>query len=267
MNNTSKPNKPKNLSDARTALRNVEKVLEKEIVAKKEADKEHIVALARLGHELKNPLNAISGFSEMMADKNCSLPIDAYREYSSLIHTAVLQTIRICERELLAFTEAGSREMLVREDVNAASLAEDMVKLFAKIAGDGGVKLKVDFPDDFPVMKTDPVRLHQVLSNTISNAVKFTPKGGEVEVKGMVKDDETLILVIADEGRGISPESLLLVAHAGYREGNDSDALGDGLGLNISERLMKEMGGTIDIQSKLGVGTVVSLIFPKASIS
>ncbi len=267
MSHTIKPNEPKNLSDARAALRNAEKVLKKEIAARKKADKEHIVALARLGHELKNPLSAISGFSEMMADEDCSLPIDAYREYSSLIHTAILQTIKICEREIRTFTEAGSREMLVREEINVAALAKDVIKLFAKIADDGNVKIKVDFPDNFPVMKTDPVRLHQVLSNTISNAVKFTPKGGVVEVKGVVKDDETLILVIADEGRGISPESLLLVTHAGYRARDNSGASGTGLGLNISKILMKEMGGTIDIQSKLGVGTVVSLIFPKASVS
>lgn len=262
--------KPKTLEEAKDALHQAEKVLEKTLEARIKENSKRTVDLAKLGHELMNPLNVITGYSEMLADKQTEFNAEAFRKQAMLINKAAVQAFKVCDRLLAAYSEEGEARKVEHKKVNLKKILSGVTKMFGKMARERGVELKLDIADDFPVVKTDPVRLQQVLANVITNAIKFTPKKGRVQVKGEVRNDEALIIVITDDGRGISPESLKWVMEAGYKvpgSAPDGEIKGFGLGLNIANRLMGELGGKLDIQSRLGVGTTVSLIFPKESVT
>lgn len=227
--------------------------------------------LGELAHEIKNPLNAIIGFSDMMAkEKHGPLGDPAYQEYADLIHKSALHLLGICQAELdRAKTNALGHDTNLPvqiKDVNASELIGETLKELASLADEFGVEIRGEIAADFPVLKTDPMRLKQVLYNLISNAIKFTPENGLVEVKAKVDElDGAVILVIRDTGFGIATEDMLRVMDPFEQvDGNGSRGeSGSGLGLAIARRLASEMGAILELRSQPNVGTMATLKFPE----
>ncbi|WP_419903001.1 sensor histidine kinase [Kiloniella sp.] len=136
----------------------------------------------------------------------------------------------------------------------------------ALLAEESGVELSVNIADDFPGLKTDERRFKQVLTNLVSNAIKFTRRGGRVCVEGQfdVKDGAVL-MVIRDNGIGMTSEQLAL-ALSPYSQVHEAQihthVRGTGLGLPISKKSVESLGGDFTISSEPGLGTAITLRFP-----
>lgn len=219
--------------------------------------------LRDFAHEIRTPLNGMLGYTHLIAAAlNEGEDPEKIAGYNDTIKTATTRLLKICERVL---DEAVSGEtILIRRTVDAAKIASDVVDTFKALAEERGLELTCDFPADFPALNTDPLLLSQALSNLVSNAIKFTPKGGSVNVRGETsREDDALIFVIQDTGDGI-PADLLLRLRSGenvstaHRHGHK----GWGRGLKITEDLCDKIGAQLRFEHARTGGTVALITIP-----
>jgi signal transduction histidine kinase len=222
--------------------------------------------IAHVSHELRTPLNVVSGFTQMIrAELMGPLGNAAYREYIEHIDAACAHMTRIVsDLQDLVKAEKGSIRLDVRP-VEMAPMIHEAAELLRPQAKAAGVSLVLAIDPDLGCLRTDQGRVRQIVFNLVNNAIKFTPQGGRVTVKAS-RDSESgvMILVISDTGIGIPPEDLPLVMKP-FRQGRDPDirgAGGIGLGLALCEKLAKALGGSIELKSKPGVGTSVTVRLP-----
>lgn len=223
--------------------------------------------LARMSHELRTPLNAIIGFSEMIREAMIG-PLDArYRGYGADINSAGrhLQTI-INDILDISKIEVGRLE-LHAEPVLIAESVEACRRIVAAMAEAASVALSVALPPELPEIRCDALRLRQILLNLMSNAVKFTPAGGRVDVSAAIAGGHAVIAV-ADTGIGMKEEDIDIalqpfrqIDHAG-RGALTRRFDGTGLGLPLAKALVELHGGTLAIESKPGAGTTVRVAMP-----
>jgi two-component system cell cycle sensor histidine kinase PleC len=220
--------------------------------------------LANMSHELRTPLNAINGFSEIMAGEMFGPLGDAkYKGYAADILKSGQHLLSLINDILdMAKIEAG-KHTLHYEPVSLKELAEDAARLMRGKVEEAGLKLLVDSPE-LPVIEADHRGLKQVMLNLISNAVKFTPEGGEVVVRLSAIDDSRLKVAVTDTGIGIAPEDVDRLARPFEQvEGQHSKTTqGTGLGLALTKSLIELHGGTLVIDSEPGRGTTVSFDIP-----
>lgn len=258
------------VSRYRELLRQAETALAEAIEQNHRLKKASNQRLGELAHEIKNPLSAIIGFSDMMVkEKHGALGDPRYQEYADLIHKSALHLLGVCQAEL---DKARSNALgynvdlpMQNKPVDAAQLIDETLRELASLAEESGVEIRSEIAADFPILKTDPIRLKQVLYNLVSNAIKFTPDKGLVEVKAKVDElDGAVILVIRDTGFGIATEDMLRVMDPfeQVNENSPHGANGSGLGLAIARRLASEMGAILELRSQPNVGTMATLKFP-----
>jgi len=219
--------------------------------------------LATMSHELRTPLNAIIGFSDMMT--NDSIVLDAARkhEYAKVINDSGRHLLSVVNGILdMSKMESGNFEIAPEPFMPAAAIA-GCCDLLALKARDEGVELKTRIAADLPEVVADRRALNQILINLISNAIKFTPRGGRVTV-GAHCEGSTFAVVVEDTGVGIGEEDLPRLGEAFFqaRASYDRRHDGTGLGLSIVKGLVQLHGGEIDISSRLGEGTRVTVRLP-----
>jgi len=221
--------------------------------------------LANMGHELRTPLNAILGFSELMRDgKPSPEVVPRWQGFASDIHDSGERLLTIINDLLdMARLEAGSY-VLREAKVDVAEVLAGCLAAVREPARHGDVALDVSLPTGLPHLRADPRAVRQVLLNLLTNAVKFTPAGGRVEVNAAARDDGGLRITVRDSGIGIGPEHRALVFEPFRQVEMEFDRRygGTGLGLPISKLLMELHGGGIALDSVLGSGTVVTVWFP-----
>ena len=218
--------------------------------------------LANMSHELRTPLNAIVGFSDIMRGQMFG-PLSAkYAEYAGLIHESGGHLLDLINDILDLSKVEAQRFELSRETFDAREAVAAALRLVRVQADSANVKLRGALP-------TMPVKIHadrratkQIVLNLLSNALKFTPSGGQVTVIMRAEEDE-LSLVVADNGVGISPVDLERLGRP-YEQAGDSQqrARGSGLGLSLVRAFAELHGGHMEMQSELGEGTVVSVRMP-----
>jgi signal transduction histidine kinase len=224
--------------------------------------------LANMSHELRTPLNAILGFSEIMkAELLGPLGTEQYREYIQDIHESGAYLLDVIGDILdISKVETGNLE-LAEGEVELAEVITKSVRLVQERAQDAGVNLKIE-GKDVPIIYADERLLKQCLVNLLSNAVKFTPEGGKIEIRVDRAKDGCLIVRVSDTGIGIadqdfdkvlSPFGQVESAYSGTYEGT-------GLGLPITKALIELHGGSLTLESAVGVGTSVTLTFPKERV-
>jgi signal transduction histidine kinase len=210
--------------------------------------------LAEIGHELRTPLTVIEGNVEAMLDGVYLTD----REHLELIQAQTRQLERLIEDlRTLSLAETGQLR-LEREPTDLAALARDVVAAFAAEAEAAGVELAVEASDDGPEVDLDGRRVHQVISNLITNALRHTTSGGQVIV-AVAAHGNGLRLEVADTGSGMAPEA---VAHAFERFWRAGESAGAGLGLTIVHDLVTAHGGTVELRSQEDKGTTVTCWFP-----
>jgi signal transduction histidine kinase len=226
--------------------------------------------LAMMSHELRTPLNAIIGFAEMMMEHIFGdLGDSRHDEYIGAIHGSGKRLLEMINNILdLSKVEAGKLDLRETE-IPVAEAVEDCLRLFDSQLDSTGLTLSVTGSDDRLHLIADRQMFERILMNLVSNAIKFTPRNGRIEVRMARGREGGLQLAVADTGVGVakadietamSPfgqvESLLTRKHQGT-----------GLGLPLSRILMEKHGGALTFESEEGVGTTVTAHFPPERVA
>ena len=225
--------------------------------------------LANISHELRTPLNAIIGFSDIiMREMMGNIGNKKYIEYAKDINDSGDHLLHIINDILdLSKAEAGRLEPVLRE-ISVKKIAEDCVAVFAERAQNASIEVKTDIAPNLPPLVADRMMFKRVLMHLLSNAVKFTNKGGSITISAnVVNDAETntdmFTVIVKDTGIGMSHSDIELGFNSfvqldgGFNRKYD----GTGLGLPLSKKFMELHGGTITLQSQTGVGTSAILTF------
>jgi signal transduction histidine kinase len=211
--------------------------------------------MADVTHELRTPLTTIQGQIEGMIDG--VYPADEAHLAPLLNETRVLSRL-IDDLRTLSLAESGALN-LRREVTDLEVLIGETVAAFRDQAGLAGVRLEPAFTNDLPLIPVDPVRIREVLTNLLTNALRYTPAGGAVTVT-CVADATSVTVSVQDTGAGIAPEDLPHVFDRFYRSGESG---GSGLGLAIARSLVEAQGGEIQAASEQGKGTSISFRLPQ----
>ena len=229
------------------------------------ADRSKSAFLASMSHEIRTPLNAIMGFAEVM-ERQMFGPVGdpRYREYAADIHASGSHLLALIEDILdLSKLEAGRMEL--REGrVDVARVIESSLSLLKRRAEAGEIRLAVRIAKTLPALRGDERRIRQVLLNLLSNASKFTPDGGRVSISASVGAHSGLRIKVEDTGVGIRPEDIgtVLTPFGQVHDSNAPDDSGTGLGLPLAKSLVERHGGRMELESRPGKGTRVTVRFP-----
>ena len=220
--------------------------------------------LATMSHEFRTPLNAILGFSEFLqTESHGPLGAAKYKEYVNDIFSSGNHMLSLVNDALdISAIEAGKRE-IVKESIDLATLFRECTDQLAPSAEVKSLNLGIEIPDNFQPLNADHRALTQIMLNLLSNAIKFTPIFGTITIKAVALDKEIEISVI-DTGQGIPDDKIDLVSEPFAKIETDPHITqdGSGLGLSIVKSLVSLHNGRFEIESSLGVGTRVSVIFP-----
>ena len=220
--------------------------------------------LATMSHELRTPLNAIIGFSDMLM-KEEALALDAGRrgEYAGLINGSGHHLLAVVNGILdMSKIETGNFE-ITAEPFAPAQVVAACCGILALRAREAGVRLERAMPADLPELVADKRALNQILLNLLSNAIRFTDRGGTVTI-GARAEAAHITFAVEDDGVGISDEDLARVGEPYFQAGSCYDRRhgGTGLGLSIVKGLVQLHGGEISIRSRIGEGTRVTVRLP-----
>ena len=233
------------------------------VQALRELDRLKSELLSTVSHELRTPLASIKGYAGTLLRSDVEWDDETRREFLQIIDEESDRLGELIEDLLqMSQIEAG----ILRIDpqpVKLPRLAQRVVKKAR--SSPGNHSFNVVFAPDFPVVNADPRRLEQVLRNLVENAVKYSPEGGTVMVRGDVEGKQAVISV-SDEGIGIAPEDLARVFDRFYRaDGTEvRRAGGTGLGLSICQGIVQVHGGRIWAESQPGVGSTFKFTLPLA---
>jgi signal transduction histidine kinase len=221
--------------------------------------------LANMSHELRTPMNAVIGFSEIMRDARLGPISDRYREYADDIFNSGVHLLSVIN-QILDLSKIEAHELTLQEDdVELCVIAQICVSFVKERASRAGVVLTLDLPVDSPVIRADETRLKQIIVNLLSNAVKFTEAGGTVMIGLRTAEVSGVEISIADTGIGMDEQGVALALQP-FRQVNSSVARlpheGTGLGLPLAKALTEQHGGTLSIESRLGIGTVARIWLP-----
>ena len=225
--------------------------------------------LANMSHELRTPLNAIIGFSESL-ELGVRGPMQPEQvEYVRLIRQSGEHLHDVINDILdLAKVDAGKFELRDDEGVDPCAIVESTVTLMRGHAIASGIRLSIEIENQLPLLVCDSTRLKQILLNLISNALKFTEKGGSVVVAVHLEPENSIIFEVHDTGLGMTAEEIAIALQP-FGQVDASNARryeGTGLGLPLAQRLAELHGGSLLIDSEKGIGTTVTVTLPATRV-
>ena len=224
--------------------------------------------LANMSHELRTPLNAIIGYSEMLAEETADDGNEEYVSDLEKIGAAGKHLLTLINEILdLSKIEAGRMELFL-EEFDGDAMVEEVLTTIRPVASGNGNELELIRQDSIGLMRADVVKVRQILFNLLSNACKFTEQGKvSLEVKGLAADGrnrERISFAVRDTGIGMTEKQLgrLFAAFSQADVSTTRRYGGTGLGLVISRRFARMMGGDVDVSSAPGEGSVFTLVLP-----
>jgi two-component system phosphate regulon sensor histidine kinase PhoR len=214
-----------------------------------------------VSHELKTPLTAIKGFVETMEEQTAGENL----QYLRVVSRNTDRLIAIVD-DLLVLSELEERgTQLEKEAVDVMALAGGVLRIFERPAAEKGLTLKLEAPADIPLLIADPFQLERLLVNLVDNAVKYT-ETGTVSLR-LQAEDGRLVVEVADTGIGIPEEHIPQIFERFYvvDKSRSKRSGGTGLGLSIVKHIVLAHRGTIDVRSRVGVGTTFVVSLPLAA--
>ena len=214
--------------------------------------------ISTVSHELRTPLTAIKGWGEMLRELGPD-DIELTKRGTEIIISESERLSQLVE-ELLNFSRLQNGTLSLRlEKIDVLAELDETIFVFKERSKRDGIELTYSAPDLPAPMMADPNRIKQVFVNILDNAFKYTEQGGMVSVDAYIENDKLFIHVL-DTGCGIPEEALPNVKMKFYKA--NIQVRGSGIGLAVVDELIKMHNGTIDIQSKLGIGTTVTIVLP-----
>jgi signal transduction histidine kinase len=220
--------------------------------------------VATMSHELRNPLNAVIGFAELMHDGRLGPLAPGQRKHLGVIRSSGEHLLALINDFLdMARIEAG-RIRLEPEPIEPASIAAECATSLGRLAAAKAIHINLD-PRPVGAVLLDPARLRQLLLNYLSNAIKFTSQGGTIGIR-LERHENELRIAVADNGPGIEPEDQSRVFDEFFQAAN-RDRTGSGLGLSITKRIVEAQGGTVGLRSGPGRGSTFYATLPAPAVS
>lgn len=215
--------------------------------------------IANVSHELKTPLTAVKGFLELIEDEQ--MDPARRKEFVGLMELEVRRLERLIAEQLeLARIDAGALP-LERGPHDLAAIAEDVAASRRHLADLNGAELVASIPPNPVIADVDPARVEQILLILLDNAIKHTPQGGKITV-GVGVERDAATLTVRDTGAGIAPEAQPFIFDRFYQADQSREGPGLGLGLAIARGLVEAHGGSVDVRSAIGVGSVFIVRLP-----
>lgn len=248
------------LADDTETYRYLDEIKEQKRIAER-ANKAKSAFLANMSHEIRTPINAILGMDEMIMRESREKQVV---EYAENIESAGRTLLSIINDILdISKIEEGRME-IIPVDYDLTSVINDLVNMIQVRADDKGLALRLDVNGDIPkLLHGDEIRIKQIISNILTNAVKYTEKGSVTLKMDYEKLDEAKIALkvkVSDTGIGIKEEDLpkLFEQFERIEESRNRNIEGTGLGLNITKQLLTMMGSKLEVESEYGKGSVFS---------
>ncbi|HEV2672957.1 MAG TPA: ATP-binding protein [Aliidongia sp.] len=227
--------------------------------------------LAHMSHELRTPLNAVIGFADIIQSEMFGTGEAAwkrYKDYAGDIGASGRFLLEVIN-DILDLSKAAAGKAELREDrVSVATLLIGVDRFFRERARDAGLALDMRIPDQDIELWADETKLKQVALNLVSNAVKFTPAGGRINVSMALQADGQLRLTVADTGIGIAESDLARIFEPFIQLDSSLSRrhAGTGLGLPLARSFVELHGGTLDVASRPNAGTTVTVLLPSSRI-
>ena len=232
--------------------------------AEADVSRAHTDFVANASHELRTPLAAIIGYAETLAEEDAALEPDTRKRFVSIIQREARRMHNLVEDLMtLSHVEAEKRDV-PSEPTDLTALAARVVSEVASLNGKNKIELGEALPGS--VIMADPGQFEQLLRNLADNALKYGASDEPVTVDVTQPSPDKVRVTVRDRGQGIAPEHLPHLTRRFYRTdpGRSRASGGTGLGLAIVKHIVERHGGELDITSKLGVGTAVSVTLPAA---
>ncbi len=221
--------------------------------------------VANMSHELRTPLNSIIGFAELIADERLGPTPPKYREFAKRMVLSGRHLLQLIN-DILDLAKVESGRIDVRpQQVRLSSLVEEVRSVVASLAAEAKVAVQSSVDPAVERVEVDPGRLKQVLYNYLSNALKFSPAGGRVEIRVVPAGEHHFTIEVQDWGIGITPDDQrrLFTEFQQLDAGTTKQFKGTGLGLALTKRIVEAQGGTVAVASAAGEGSTFSATLPR----
>ncbi len=219
--------------------------------------------IATASHDLKNPLTSIGGYAQLMGQAG---PLnDNQKDFVERIQHSVKSMSELVQN-MMSLAQADLNATQKHEPVDIKQVLGEVTNEFAPQAKEKGQSLEVSSPDKTIKVNGDALHLRQAFRNLIGNAIKYTPKGGNIHINS-ISESEKIVIHVEDNGFGIPAADLPFIFNRFYRvrTGKASEIEGNGLGLAIVKSIIAEHGGIVNVESEIGKGTCFSISLPVLS--
>ncbi|GAB6100568.1 HAMP domain-containing sensor histidine kinase [Halanaerocella petrolearia] len=209
--------------------------------------------VSNVSHELKTPLTSIKGYVETLLESD--LDIETYNSFLKIIGDETERLEHLINDILdLSKIEAGNN--LIEEEIDLVTVINDIIPVLEPKAQQKEVELQLDLPFELPKIQGNQDQLSRLMINLVDNAIKYTPSGGKVEIRGYSENDE-IVIEVEDNGIGIPKEDISRIFERFYRvnKARSRKLGGTGLGLSIVKHIVDQHGGEINVESELEQGT------------
>jgi two-component system, cell cycle sensor histidine kinase PleC len=224
--------------------------------------------IANMSHELRTPLNTVIGFSKLIAEQERRrLPDAEIVEYANLIRDAAGHLLAVINDILDISKIQSGKFTLDQRDVQLDEILQAVLSSFKLLAEDAKISLINRISPTLPIVRADAVKLRQIFTNLVSNAIKFTPEYGTVRLEARQLEDGRIAVAVADTGIGMTDDevSVALTAFGQVDASRTRWREGTGLGLPIAKSLVELHGGELKVISKKNTGTEVWVFLPHPS--
>jgi K+-sensing histidine kinase KdpD len=231
----------------------------------RQADRLRSEVMATLSHQLRMPLSAIKGYATALMLDEIQWSDAKRKEFLQLVdeETDSMQAMikELLDSSLIDVGQMSLELQPIRIPYMARDISADFQRRYERH------RIIIDFPPDFPILDIDPRWMKQVFRNVLDNAIKYSPEGGLIVLRGEIRQN-VVVIGVSDQGIGISPEDLIPLFERYYRgrSHNGFRVPGTGLGLPVARAIVEAHGGRIWAESKVGQGTTIYFSIPRPII-